>query len=148
VRLCHFTVWNMGEMTLEINFYELTAPFECCVLETERMETWGNSLRFWHRKCIKRVKKIVSSSNLLLLKWDIFLCGDVLNGQHVMLIKWENFGALLSWLLRQEIFLTRDLLNEFYSSWFFNKITSIAMFVIMNKWKYFIPNVLQYYVEL
>jgi hypothetical protein len=23
----------MGEITLEINLYELTAPFECCVLE-------------------------------------------------------------------------------------------------------------------
>jgi hypothetical protein len=34
------------------------APFEGCVLETERMETWGNSLRFWNRKCIKRVKKL------------------------------------------------------------------------------------------
>jgi hypothetical protein len=32
------------------------APFERCVLERERMETWGNSLRFWNRKCIKRVK--------------------------------------------------------------------------------------------
>jgi hypothetical protein len=38
-------------------------------------------------------KKIVSSSNLLLLRWEIFLCGDVLKGQHVMLI---NFGAFLS----------------------------------------------------
>jgi hypothetical protein len=33
-------------MTLEINPYELTAPFECCILETGRMETWGNSLKF------------------------------------------------------------------------------------------------------
>jgi hypothetical protein len=31
-----------------------------------------------------------------------------------MLIKWENFDAFLSWLLRWEIFLTRDFLNEFY----------------------------------
>jgi hypothetical protein len=38
-------------------------------------------------------KKIVSSSNLLLLRWEIFLCWDVLKGQCVMLIKWENFGA-------------------------------------------------------
>jgi hypothetical protein len=41
-------------------------------------------------------KKIVSSSNLLLLGGEIFLCRDVLKGQHVMLIKWENFGAFLS----------------------------------------------------
>jgi hypothetical protein len=41
-------------------------------------------------------KKIVLSSNLLLLRQEIFLWGDVLKGQHVMLIKWENFGALLS----------------------------------------------------
>jgi hypothetical protein len=31
-----------------------------------------------------------------------------------MLIKCENFGAFLSRLLRQEIFLTGDVLNEFY----------------------------------
>jgi hypothetical protein len=59
-------------------------------------------------------KKIVSSSNLLPLRQEIFLCGDVLKGQHVMLIKWENFGAFLSQLLRREIFLTGDFLNEFY----------------------------------
>jgi hypothetical protein len=43
----------MGEMILETKLYELTAPFECCILETEQMETWGNSLRFGNRKCIK-----------------------------------------------------------------------------------------------
>jgi hypothetical protein len=57
VRLHHSTLWNMGEMTLEINLCEVTAPFECCILETEWMETWGNSLRFRNRKCIKCVKK-------------------------------------------------------------------------------------------
>jgi hypothetical protein len=41
-------------------------------------------------------KKIVSSSDLLLLRREIFLCGDLLKGQHIMLIKWENFGAFLS----------------------------------------------------
>jgi hypothetical protein len=41
-------------------------------------------------------KKIVSSSDLLLLRQEIFLCGDVLRGQHVMLLKWENFGAFVS----------------------------------------------------
>jgi hypothetical protein len=40
-------------------------------------------------------KKIVLLSNLLLLRWDISLCADVLKGQRVMLMKWENFGALL-----------------------------------------------------
>jgi hypothetical protein len=41
-------------------------------------------------------KNIVSSSNLLLVRREIFLCGDLLKGQHVMLIKWENIGAFLS----------------------------------------------------
>jgi hypothetical protein len=48
----------VGEMTLEMNLYELTVPFECCILETEQMETWGNSLRFWNRKFIKWAKKL------------------------------------------------------------------------------------------
>jgi hypothetical protein len=41
-------------------------------------------------------KKIVLSSNLLLFRQEISLCGDVLKGQHVLLIKWENFGAFYS----------------------------------------------------
>jgi hypothetical protein len=41
-------------------------------------------------------KKTVLSSNLLILWQEISLCGDVLKGQHVMLIKLENFGAFLS----------------------------------------------------
>jgi hypothetical protein len=57
---------------------------------------------------------MVSSSNLLLRRWQISLCVDVLKGQPVMLIKWENFGAFLSWLRRWEIFLTGDFLNKFY----------------------------------
>jgi hypothetical protein len=60
-------------------------------------------------------KKIVSSSNLLRLRWEILLCGDVLKGQCVLLIKWDSFGAFLFRLLSQEIFLTGDFLNEFYS---------------------------------
>jgi hypothetical protein len=32
------------------------SPFEHCILETERIETQGNSLRFCNRKCIKQVK--------------------------------------------------------------------------------------------
>jgi hypothetical protein len=60
-------------------------------------------------------KKIVSSSDLLLLRREISLCGDILKGQHVTFIKWENFRAFLSCLLRQEIFLTGDVLNEFYT---------------------------------
>jgi hypothetical protein len=36
----------VAEITLEINLYELTVPFECYILERERMETGGNSLRF------------------------------------------------------------------------------------------------------
>jgi hypothetical protein len=38
-------------------------------------------------------KKIVLSSNLLLLRCEIFLCRDISKRQCVMLIKWENFGA-------------------------------------------------------
>jgi hypothetical protein len=41
-------------------------------------------------------KNIVSSLDLLLLRWEIFLCGDVLKGQHVILMKWDNFGVFLS----------------------------------------------------
>jgi hypothetical protein len=50
VRLCHSAVYNVVEMTLT------RAPFECCILLTEWMETWENSLRFWNRKCINWVK--------------------------------------------------------------------------------------------
>jgi hypothetical protein len=57
VRLCNSAVWNVAEMTLEINLYEQTMPFECCVLETEQMKTQKNYLGFWNRKCIKWVKK-------------------------------------------------------------------------------------------
>jgi hypothetical protein len=35
----------VGEMTMEIKLYELTASFEGCDLEMELMETQGNSLR-------------------------------------------------------------------------------------------------------
>jgi hypothetical protein len=58
MRLCHSAVQNVAEMTLEINLCQLTTPFEHCVLEMEQMETQGNSLRFWNRKCIKWVKKL------------------------------------------------------------------------------------------
>jgi hypothetical protein len=105
---------KLAEMTLEINLYELMAPFECFILETERMETQGNCLRFWYRKCIKWVKELFRHQLLLLLRREIFLWGDALTVQHVTLIKSENFGAFLSWLLRQENTLTRDVLNEFY----------------------------------
>jgi hypothetical protein len=87
---------NLAEMALEINLYELTAPFERCILETERMEAWGNCLRFLYRKYVKRAKKIFRCEPLLLLRQEIFLCGDVFEVQCVMLIKWENFGAFLS----------------------------------------------------
>jgi hypothetical protein len=93
-----------------------------------KQNKWKLGERFWNRKCIKLVKKIVSSSNWLLLRWEIFLCRDVLKGQHVMLIKWENFGAFLSWLLRLEIFLTGDFLNKFYCTsriWYHCKMPSV-----------------------
>jgi hypothetical protein len=114
VRLRHSSVRNAMKMTLDSILYELTVLFERCILETERMETWGNSLRFWNRKCIEMGKKIVSSSILLLLRQEIFLCRDILTGQHTMLIKRENFGPFLSWILRWENFLTQDILDKFY----------------------------------
>jgi hypothetical protein len=36
---------KLAKMTLEINLYELTAPFERCILEAERMETWGKLIK-------------------------------------------------------------------------------------------------------
>jgi hypothetical protein len=41
-----FCCVKLAEMTLEIKLYELTEPFECCIWETEGMETQGNCLRF------------------------------------------------------------------------------------------------------
>jgi hypothetical protein len=75
----------------------------------------GKFFKILKQKMYEMGKKIVSLSNLLLLRQGIFLCRDVLKGQHVMLIKWENFGAFVSRLLRREIFLTGDSLNGFYS---------------------------------
>jgi hypothetical protein len=69
-------------------------------------------------------KKIVSSSNLLLLRQEIFLCGDVLKGQRIMLIKWENFGAFLSRILTRENILARDMLNEFYCTFIYNNASN------------------------
>jgi hypothetical protein len=62
-------------------------------------------------------KKIVCQL-LLLLRRTIFLWGHILKVQHVMLIRWENFGAFLSWCLTQENILTRDVLNEFYCMYY------------------------------
>jgi hypothetical protein len=56
----------------------------------------GNLRKFFkilEQKMYSMGKKIVSSSNLLFLGPEIFLCMDVLKGQHVTLIKWKNFGA-------------------------------------------------------
>jgi hypothetical protein len=51
----------------------------------------GEFFKILKQKMYEMGKKIVSLSNLLLLRREIFVCGDVLKGQHVMLIKWENF---------------------------------------------------------
>jgi hypothetical protein len=51
VRLRHSAVWNVAEVTLAVG--HLNAVFW-----NQRMETRGNSLRFWNRKCIKRAKKL------------------------------------------------------------------------------------------
>jgi hypothetical protein len=53
---------------------------------------------------VKKILKIPRKS--------YFLSGKLLKS--VILMKWENFGAFLSWLLRQEIFLTRFFLSEFH----------------------------------
>jgi hypothetical protein len=50
VRVCHSAVWNMAEMTLEINLYELSTQFERCILETEWMGARVYSLRFWNKR--------------------------------------------------------------------------------------------------
>jgi hypothetical protein len=50
-------------------------PFEHCILETERMETLGNSLRFWNRKCIKRVKKLFHHEICYFLGGKFFYAG-------------------------------------------------------------------------
>jgi hypothetical protein len=42
--------------------------------------------------------------------------------KRVILRKWENFGAFLSWLLRQKIFLTRFILSEFHRTTVWNLI--------------------------
>jgi hypothetical protein len=39
--------------------------------------------------------------------------------QCVMLIKWENFGAFLSWRLSRENILTGDVLSEFHCTKFY-----------------------------
>jgi hypothetical protein len=77
----------------------------------------GNSGKFFKilkQKMYEMGKRIVSPLNLLLLRWEMSLYRDVLKGQHVMLIKLENFGAFLFRLLRWENILSGDVLNEFY----------------------------------
>jgi hypothetical protein len=53
---------------------------------------------------------------LKILRKSYFLSGKFL--KRVILMKWENFDAFLSWFLRQEIFLTRGLLSEFHWNFF------------------------------
>jgi hypothetical protein len=61
--------------------------------------TNGNLGKFCNilkQKMYEMGKKKFSSSNLLLLGREISLCWNVLKGQRVILIRWENFGAFLS----------------------------------------------------
>jgi hypothetical protein len=51
VRLRHSAVWNMAEVTLTV--HHLNTAFW-----KQWMQTQGNSLRFWNKKCIKWVKKL------------------------------------------------------------------------------------------
>jgi hypothetical protein len=53
---------------------------------------------------VKKILKIPRKSYFLSVK---FL-------KRVILMKWENFGAFLSWFLRREIFLTGYFLSEFH----------------------------------
>jgi hypothetical protein len=55
----------------------------------------GKYLKILQQKMYEMGKQIVSSSNLLLLRWEISLCRNVLKGR-VMLIKRVNFGVFLS----------------------------------------------------
>ena len=98
------------------------------------METWGNCLRFLYRKCIKQVKKLFCHQLLLLLRREIFLCGDILKVQHVMLIKWENFGAFLSWCLRWENILTGDIWSEFHCITIF--LYFDGLLIVSKTWQY------------
>jgi hypothetical protein len=50
MRLRHLAVWNVVEMTSEINLYELTVPLECCVLEMEEMENSGTLFKVLKQK--------------------------------------------------------------------------------------------------
>jgi hypothetical protein len=75
-------------------------PMYCLnfVLNTHCSKIWWNP--------VKKILKIPRS---------FFLSGKFLKRVGpVMLIKWENFGAFLSWLLRREIFLTGFFLSKFH----------------------------------
>ena len=47
-------------------------------------------------KCKKWVKILFCHDIFMLLRREIFLCSVILQGQCVMLLKWESFGDLLS----------------------------------------------------
>jgi hypothetical protein len=76
---------KLAEMTLEINVYELTTPFECCIFETTN-GSWGILFKILVQKMCEMGKKILVSSILLLLRWEILLLRAVLKVQRVMLI--------------------------------------------------------------
>jgi hypothetical protein len=75
MRLRHSAVWNVAEMTLKINLYELTAHHLNAAFWKQRMETQGNSLRFWNTKCIKQVKELFRSEICYFLGGKISYAG-------------------------------------------------------------------------
>jgi hypothetical protein len=56
---------KLAEMTLGINLYELTTPFESHILETERMETWGNCFKILIQKMYYMGKEIFPLSTFI-----------------------------------------------------------------------------------
>jgi hypothetical protein len=63
-----------------------------------------------------------------------------------MLIKWEDFDAFLSWLLKQEIFLTGFFLREFHCNLIWNTVNlkQFPSVIVTKVWiipHYFITNV-------
>jgi hypothetical protein len=49
-----------------------------------------------------------------------------------MLIKWENFGAFLSWFVRWENILTGDVLNKFYCITLCTKAQIVLIYLVVH----------------
>jgi hypothetical protein len=51
-----------------------------------------------------------------------------------MLIKWSNFGDILSWRLRRENILTGDVLNEFYCILMYVSVVNPDLLIYHRVW--------------